>query len=322
MIHKILGRATGTLQVAKSWRLPVLGILLIVGQMLPRAAEAQALFQSGEGKGSFYNEQLGSLFLVNFSDKSIEFNQTHAPTKSDWRYGLRLKAIASEGYAALFEEDRGFGPAQGDLGGYVGWFWQNLATTRQTGLLDFRIFGDVTYSQASFSLAEGSGGSPVNRRDISYDGVRVKGAVNSFLGRFGPTNLSWGLSTSYGSTNNYKYLSKLQYCEEVAVTAGETTRQLRTCKDARPAESYRDENGWEATGDIVLWQPWLTRVVGIPGAVDLFTRYEEIRPKHPWSWGVGLFLSPKGKPQLPFGGLTFQWFGSDLKVGLQAGVSF
>jgi hypothetical protein len=126
------------------------------------------------------------------------------------------------------------------------------------------------------------------------------------------------VSTGYGRSNNYKYLTKFQFCSDVASSPDGS---IRSCKDARASEDYVEENTWTATGDIVVWIPKLVKSLGVSPGVDLFGRYDPIR-KDEFSYGAGLFLAPKGKPQVPFGGVTFERFGSDWKIGLQAGVSF
>src|SRR5690349_14759962 len=94
---------------------------LLVFAIAASRLDAQAVLQSGDGKGSFFNEKSGSAFLINFSDKSAEFNHTYAPTAPSWRFGARLKATASDGFAELFESDKGTARAGGQVGAYAGY---------------------------------------------------------------------------------------------------------------------------------------------------------------------------------------------------------
>jgi hypothetical protein len=295
---------------------------LVLAAAMPCVIEAQALLQSGDGKGSFYSEETGSLFLLNLSDKSVEFNQTGGGTKSNWRRAFRAKFIATDGYGALFEEGKGASVGQGEVGAVVGWSRQNLGSKAQFGLLDVRTFAEITYAQSSQTLVYGSDTGTVARTDSSVRGARVKLAVNSFLGRVGRLgDLALGFSASLGESNNYKFLDKAEYCEELAVAAL-PTRRVQSCKDGRKAESYRRGTGGEFTGDLVLYAGWMERALGTPAIVDIFSRYDAMRLENQWSWGAGVFLAPIGKPKRPFGGVTVQWFGSTAKLGLQTGVAF
>jgi hypothetical protein len=284
--------------------------------------EAQAVLQSGDGKGSFFNERAGSAFLINFSDKSAEFDHTYEPTAKSRRFGGRLKVIATDGFAELFEPGTGKTHVGGEVGGYAGYYWQTSGT-QQFGFLDFRTWLDLSYSQASYSLAAGGSGGAITRMDTVFRGFQAKLAANSFLGRVLWMDVSGGASASLGNRNNYDDATTVQFCQRIATqSASGGDLSLNSCKDAKRIEEYRTGQSRSFTGDLILWQPWLQNEVGVGGGIDVLARYDSFKTKDRASYGLAMFVSPKGKPQVPYGALTLEWRGDTFKVGFQSGITF
>lgn len=296
---------------------PVLGIAALL--LLPLPAFGQAGLQAGDGSGSFLLPK-GGLLQINFSEKSVQFGYTFGRTASAMRYGGRVKVTATDGVAAIFEEGEGLTLPEAQAAAHLGWLWQPGWPL----VADFALFFNGAYSRGTFSLAAIASDSTVTVHDTVFNGLTGAVHLNSLVGKLAFMDVGWGLAASWGARNNYRGIAKRQVCDVLRSAAMSGERELASCTSARDGDAYQVIDAWQLSLDLVLWQPWSAKLLGDKLALGLdgIVRYDEVRPQDDWSYGLVVFVTPKNSPRMPYGALTLQWFGGDLRIGMQGGLPF
>lgn len=278
-----------------------MALCILAAVALASQARAQGLLESSDGQFGAFTVQGGSQLGVNFADKSMRLTVVRRVSTSRNIWGGHLKALASDGVLAIFEDSLKAIQWSGEA------YYVRVLVDPRNSATYVTAAATIGYQYGREALADT--GTTVARRRQVLRGVSGKLALTWFGG--GGTSYLLDVAGTYGPQSNYQDLDELEVCTDIA---SQGAKSVRSCAPARLASAYRSSSRAALLIDGVVW-PWAS----LPLALVGYGRYNTPRAQDRFVPALGVLFGKKGSPLSITGSLAVE-FASSTRINARVGV--
>ena len=293
------------------------------------ACAQQSFFESTNGVTSIFLDKEGGVALANIGKTNVRFGYRHDVTTVPWAFGVDLVANITATSATLLNNNAqaagaGFhgtaikrdlfrkGPDARTVGPNSG-----TKENCEHGLCSDWLVFQVLYDRAQFNTLENTTPPLQNAVKQNFNGVSGRVAYNQ-LRKTAHNDFLLGASIGAGRYNNIDSLKSTNFTANTITTTGSTEYITSQGTKTAYVGPYQQYIGVPINADAI----WYPGVLGGVVAFDLFLRSNVVPTDRYASPGIGLFLSKKGAPSRPLGGLAVDYRDGKGQVSLIVGWKF